>query len=319
MVRNEVVSGTLTRKVKALDIIPSGDVDAVVERIIASNLPLSEVIGLLQEDDDLGRENDAKLLDKIEDVRRQLGIELSINPTSDTVPSSQSQSRSASAASQDSRLLAAATASAPEHPSTPISVTGSISTPPRTSSPSGSVAPLGEKDRVRAAISKLEKDAGKLESLTELIMSLPKKDRAMCLFNNEILRVKVAEAREVLESGDDDEVPAPAPASVKTPPRASAVATSPPAAAPTPPPATGPTHTLPSISRLPAAEALRLLTGPASASILASLSLTAPDPLVRQATDEFIDGLLDKPVTAQKQQVGEKLYVPCLSGMGTLT
>ncbi|KAN0124312.1 hypothetical protein V8E52_001961 [Russula decolorans] len=47
--------------------------------------------------------------------------------------------------SQDSHLLDTnalnATASAPEHPSTPISVAASLSTPPCTSSPSGSVAP----------------------------------------------------------------------------------------------------------------------------------------------------------------------------------
>jgi polyadenylate-binding protein len=38
------------------------------------------------------------------------------------------------------------------------------------------------------------------------------------------------------------------------------------------------------------------------------LPLPKADPLVVQATDEFIDGLLDKPPQVQKQQLGDKLF-----------
>jgi polyadenylate-binding protein len=79
--------------------------------------------------------------------------------------------------SQDSHLLDTnalnATASAPEHPSTPISVAASLSTPPCTSSPSGSVAPTtaSEGERILAAVTHLEPD--RATYLTDLLMQSP--------------------------------------------------------------------------------------------------------------------------------------------------
>ncbi|KAF7318810.1 hypothetical protein HMN09_00216300 [Mycena chlorophos] len=121
-----------------------------------------------------------------------------ISPSSKTsmrhAKSPQSKSPSPSA-SQDSRLLdsnaLAETASAPEHPSTPPA------TPPRTSSPSEPV-----RDRLFAAISKLE--STRQAELTDQLMSLSKRERAMCLFNVEVLRAKIADAKLVLESGEDN-------------------------------------------------------------------------------------------------------------------
>ena len=101
---------------------------------------------------------------------------------------------------QDLRLLDApnATASAPDHPSTPLSMPATLSTPPRTESPSGSVStPQSERDRMLAAVAKLE--SSQIADLTDLLMSLPKRERAMCLFNVEVLRAKIADAKLVLE------------------------------------------------------------------------------------------------------------------------
>lgn len=52
------------------------------------------------------------------------------------------------------------------------------------------------------AISKLEKS--QIAELTDLLMSLPKRDRALCLFNTEVLRVKIADAKIVLEAGEEE-------------------------------------------------------------------------------------------------------------------
>jgi hypothetical protein len=53
----------------------------------------------------------------------------------------------------------------------PISVAASLSTPPRTSSPSGSVAPAtaSERERILAAVTRLEPD--RATDLTDLLMS----------------------------------------------------------------------------------------------------------------------------------------------------
>lgn len=309
VVRKEVLTGELSRRIKTMDIVPSDDIDTIVETLIG--VSLSEVVQVMEDNN--------KLAEQVQTIRKSLG------PLSKESSPEKSLSRSASA-SQDSRLLApdvlAVTASAPEHPSTPISVNASLSTPPRTSSPSGSVPPTSERDRMFAAISKLE--PSRQGELTDLIMSLPKRDRAMCLFNVEVLRAKLADAKLVLDSDEGDEEvqkdtqstkslpPVPTTPQAKRTisgagdsPRTPDLSSRGPSATSSPLPGTpaGPTHTIASLARLPAAEIIRLV----SSSSATGLPLPKADPLVVQATDEFIDALLDKPVTAQKQQLGDKL------------
>lgn len=309
VVRKEVLTGELSRRVKSLDVVAVDDVASIVEALV--NISLSEVLQCI--------EDPSKLKDQVDIIAtRQQKQQKQPEPQ---------LSRSAST-SQDSRLLDSqtlnATASAPDHPSTPISVSVS-SSPPRTSSPSGSVAPHGnERDRIMAAIGKLE--SSRQDELTELIMSLPKRERAMCLFNNEVLRAKLADAKMVLEISDEEEDKKKN-KKVDTPPASQAVPVTPKKAAPqvadlphtpdlssrgpsataSPLPATpgnpSSTHTIASLARLPAAEVIRLATS----SSATGLPLPKADPLVVQATDEFIDGLLDKPLQAQKQQLGDKL------------
>jgi polyadenylate-binding protein len=300
VVRKEVLTGELSRRVKAMDTVPAKDVNSIVESLVG--LSLSEVVS--------GIQDPTKLAEQVQGLKSK---------PSKGSPSDKSPSPSAS---QDSRLLDPAslnaTASAPEHPSTPISFNDNlVPTPPRSSSPSGSVAPTSERDRILAAVSKLE--TSRQGEITDLIMSLPKRERAMCLFNPEILRAKIADGKMVLDSDDGDTAPTSSapepPVTPQTKKVSSTLTESPqtpdlssrgPSAASSPVPATpGSTQTIASLARLPAAEIVRM----ASSSSATGLPLPKADPLVIKATDEFIDGLLDKPIQTQKQQLGDKLYV----------
>ncbi|KAJ7845583.1 hypothetical protein B0H13DRAFT_117418 [Mycena leptocephala] len=306
VVRQEVLTGELSRRVKAMGLAQTEDIDAIVESLIT--ISLADVVQCI--------EDPVKLTEQVNNIRHSLRPSKQSSPSKSPSPS----------ASQDSRLLDPnalnATASAPEHPSTPISINASLSTPPRTSSPSGSVPPTSERERILAAISKLE--SSRQEDLTELLMTLPKRERAMCLFNVELLRAKVADAKMVLDSSDDEGAEAEAIQPVPITPQAKKIAVptakastaSPqtpdlssrgPSATASPAPATpgnSTQHTIASLARLPAAEIIRLATS-ANAT---GLPLPKADPLVVQATDEFIDGLLDKPPQVQKQQLGDKLF-----------
>jgi polyadenylate-binding protein len=311
VVRKEVLTGELSRRVKALD-IPAEDVDAIVDSLV--ELSLSDVVQ--------GIHDRTKLEAQVGNLKH------SLKPSQHSSPD-KSPSRSASA-SQDSRLLdpnaLGATASAPEHPSTPISMTASLSTPPRTSSPSGSVPPTSERDRMNLAVGKFE--STRQSELTDLLMSLPKRERAMCLFNVEVLRAKIADAKNVLDSDDAGEEEqhthlietqsakstSQVPVTPQTKRTASTVEDSPqtpdlssrgPSAAASPVPGTpgGATHTIASLARLPAAEIIRI----ARSSSATGLPLPKADPLVVKSTDEFINDLLDKPIRQQKQQLGDKL------------
>ncbi|KAI9567562.1 hypothetical protein HD554DRAFT_2023797 [Boletus coccyginus] len=303
VVRKEVLTGELSRRIRASEGISGNELDAVVESLVS--LSLSEVVA--------GIQDPSKLTEQVASARVALK------------PQTPSPAKSPSPVySQDSRLLdpsqLAATASAPEHPSTPISISASLSTPPRTSSPSGSVPPTSERDRMTAAVARIE--SSRQNELVELLMSLPKRERAMCLFNVEVLRAKIADAKMVLDSSEEEEEPKvePSPPPVPVTPQAKKVSTvsledSPktpalssrgPSAASSPVPVTpsSTSHTIASLARLPAAEIIKL----ANSSSATGLPLPKADPLVVKATDEFVDGLLDKPIQGQKQQLGDKLF-----------
>lgn len=305
VVRKEVVSGELSRRIKSMDTVPLEDLDQIVETIAA--MALTDVVAAIQDP--------TRLSQQVQKATTTLNISKSSSPIKSPSPS----------ASQDSRLEApGATASAPDHPSTPISMPASISTPPRTESPSGSVPPLSERERMAVAVAKLE--SAQAADLTELLMSLPKRERAMCLFNAEVLRAKIADAKLVLDAEHESEEQTPCAADVpQTPatPQAKKIATpsaispqtpalssrgpsveaSP--APPTPGGAASTTYTVESLARLPAYEIIKLANSPSAES----LPLPKADPLVVKATDEFVDSLLNKPVQQQKQALGDKLYV----------
>lgn len=305
VVRKEVISGELSRRIRSMDTVPAEDLDQIVETIAA--LSLSDVVSAIQDSN--------RLSQQVQQATTALNISKTSSPVKSPSPS----------ASQDSRLEApGATASAPDHPSTPISMPASISTPPRTESPSGSVPPLSERERMAVAVARLE--STQAAELTELLMSLPKRERAMCLFNAEVLRAKIADARQVLEAEDEPEGQTPPVADVpRTPatpqakkiatpsavsPRTPALSSRGPSAAASPAPPTpgGPTpatYTLESLAHLPAEEIVKLAKSPSAEG----WPLPKADPLVVKATDDFIDSLMSKPIQQQKQALGDKLSV----------
>ena len=308
VVRKEVLTGELVRRVKATESLGDKDVGALVDSMVS--LSLSNVLQYL--------DDSTKLQEQIQSYK----VKLLPAQKPETIPSRAVSEAPSSYASSE---INPATASAPEHPSTPVSMNQSLSTPPRTSSPAGSMPPLSERDRMNAAISKLE--SSRRAELTELIMSLPKKDRALCLFNNEILRLKIVDAKAVLDSDEGDvadaqstkSAPAPVPVTPKksvaqpisiSSPQTPDLSSRGASAAASPAPATPgnnivtSTHTIASLARLPATEIILL----ANSSSATGLPLPKADTSIVQTTDQFIDGLLDKPIQQQKQAVGGELF-----------
>ncbi|KAH9031949.1 hypothetical protein EDB84DRAFT_1399473 [Lactarius hengduanensis] len=303
VVRKEVLTGELSRRLKSMQTIPAAEIDSIVESLVG--LSLSDVVSAIQDP--------VRLDDQILRARTALASSAVTPPTKTPSPAN----------SQDSRLLDPnalnATASAPEHPSTPISVAASLSTPPRTSSPSGSVAPTAtsERERILAAVTRLE--PSRAVDLTDLLMSLPKRERAMCLFNVEVLRAKLVDAKAVLDSDEGvDEpttnpIPEPVtpqskraiPVSQESTPRTPDLSSRGASAAASPTPATpGTTHTVASLAQLPAVDILKIASSPSTTG----LPLPKADPLVVEATDKFVDSLSDKSIQSQKQLLGEKLF-----------
>jgi polyadenylate-binding protein len=177
--------------------------------------------------------------------------------------------------------------------------------------------------------------------VTEMLLSLSKKERAMCLFSAEYLRSKVESARSILDALAEEEEPTPPSAqavlsreranlAVNTPttPQPQHRISGPGAAAslgtpqtpelsytggsttaspsyPQTPAGVSSGHTLATLAKLPAAEIVRLASSPQSTG----LPVPKADPNVVKSTDEFVNGLVDKTAAVQKQLLGEKLCV----------
>ncbi|GJJ14849.1 hypothetical protein Clacol_009117 [Clathrus columnatus] len=343
VVRKEILSGELSRRVKEQKEVPiaESELDQVIDALLS--LSLQQVVDTIHDS--------AKLTEQVREVKDRISPPVASTPAAlpqkqqqqsqseqisepdalVSVPQSHSPSPSNS---QDSTLLdptaLGATASAPEHPSTPLSLSTSLSTPPRTSSPSGSVAPqpASERDRLLAAVTKLEPKLA--IEVTDLLMSLSKRDRALCLFNSEVLKSKVAEAMDVLSVIEDEPAPVSTPSAPVTPQsKLSAAAsaklaqhTSPQTpdlsssrgpsvvASPTPQTPGAKTednpavYTLSSLAQLSAIDIIKLATSPNPTG----LPIVKPDSIIVDQTDKFVDGLSGKPLTQQKQLLGEKLF-----------
>lgn len=135
--------------------------------------------------------------------------------------------------------------------------------------------------------------------VVQLLEGLPKKERAMCLFNPEYLKQKVADALLVL-STSDDEAPAPAPAPsppVSADPAPFLSSTSTPAHPAEPLPAS-----LAELAALPAATIIAL------ESQLVSLGIAKVEEAKKSEMDSFMDGLEGKPPHEVKQKLGERLF-----------
>lgn len=362
VVRKEILSGELSRRVKEQKDVPvaANEVDTIVDGLLS--LSLQQIVD--------GIHDSAKLTEQVQNLKNMINApptppqpslpqqqQERVQPVSQSQPQPQSEQVSEQVSeqdapapadspspsnSQDSTLLdptsLGATASAPEHPSTPLSLSASLSTPPRTSSPSGSIAPQpgSERDRLFAAVSKVEPKLA--TEVTDLLMSLSKRERALCLFNPEVLKGKVAEAKDVLSVVEDEPAPAPASAPVPVTPsvpvtpqsKLSAVASAKlaqhAAASPQTPDLSssrGPSvvasptpqtpgvsvegnaivYTLSSLAQLSALDIIKLANSPNPTG----LPIVKPDHLIVEQTDKFVDGLGGKSLTQQKQLLGEKL------------
>jgi polyadenylate-binding protein len=344
VVRNEVLTGELVRRLRSFPEVKEEEIDPIVQHLLAQNLDTMCS----------GLQNSSVLLDQIRGAKEALGFTEPSPPQKVDDPYGVAE---AVASMSTSTLLdpstLAATASAPEHPSTPVSFTPSINTPPRTASPTGSIAPGTEKERLLAAVISLDPSRYGVEptrasEIVEMLLSLSKKERAMCLFSADYLRTKVESARNILDALAEDEEPsssatpltneinklslnspttpqaqhrqAPtnntttattttyAPQTPDLSSRGNSAAASPafpqtPASSQIPSSGTAPVHTLATLAKLPAVEIIKL----ASTSQLTGLPLPKADPNIVQGTDQFVDGLTEKPMAVQKQLLGEKL------------
>lgn len=127
------------------------------------------------------------------------------------------------------------------------------------------------------------------------LTQLPKKERAMCLFNPEHLKRKVADALLVLDASDDE--PEPTPAAV---PIIGATATA--------DPATEPTPVVPSSLNELAHLPVKAITALIHADALRPLGIAPVDPGLRAATDAFIDGFEGRPAKDVKQALGTRVF-----------
>jgi polyadenylate-binding protein len=319
VVRKEVLTGELSRRLKQNDTVTESETDALVEAM--SELDLKELCD--------GFVSPTKFVKNIQVARDTLNVPARYPESSSPAPD-QDSSSSGKLLAPNSVSALPTPASAPEHPSTPVSISSSRVSPPRTSSPSGSVNGGSERDRLLAAVSRTEREPARAAEITELLLTLSRKERAMCIFNPEYLKSKIVDAKDVLDATDENAPPETLPAvdepvgrvapstpqvkrinSTESSPRTPDLASRATSAVASPAPATpgtsngSSTHTLASLARLPATEIVKLASSPSSTT---GLPLPKADAVVTKATDEFIDGLMSKPVQQQKQLLGEKLF-----------
>ncbi|GAA6039867.1 hypothetical protein JCM8097_006770 [Rhodosporidiobolus ruineniae] len=205
-------------------------------------------------------------------------------------PSPASHSPSASRwASPSSAAPAAngAVAPAPHSPSTPVS-------PPSPAEDAPLDSKKSEHERLLEGVRKVLSAKGREEETDEvvgLIESLPKKERAMCLFNPSVLAQKVDEALAIVSvSSDEEDTPA--------------------APAPPVPSSTAPTTVAPlsldDLAALPSSAVLSSLRSAPSSALPAGVS--APNPAQERETTAFMDALEGKPVHEVKQKLGERVF-----------
>lgn len=192
---------------------------------------------------------------------------------------------------------------------------------PSTDAAAASSSPKTERERLGEAVAKLlpEASSSSVNDIADLLAGLPKKERAMALFNGDYLKTKVDEAKAILEmAGDDEEKVADAKkngaqsgagkeaatANPAAAPAASEPAPSAPAAAQPSSSTPSQTHTLSSLALLPCAEIVSLATSPTPPSPLPPIN-----PTTWRQTDEMMDRILaEKREAEQKQKLGDVLF-----------
>lgn len=277
VVRNELLSGEFTRRIPKVSSVTEAQLDDVVGELLS--LKLADAVEALN--------NPISLIQRISDAREQLA------------------QKSASTLTAPSPAPLSA-----EHPAMlGIQAQRSVSSASSTGEGGASVK---ERERLLKAVISVTESGAPVEDITDMIASLPKKDRALALFNPEFLKQKVDEAKDILditdESGEDLSPPrassgsAPVPLSVQTP--ASAIFKDASNGQSSISPGAAEAYTLSTLAALPAAEIVRLANSQSSSG----LPLPKADPATVKATDDFIDSLQGKAAHDQKQKLGDQLF-----------
>jgi polyadenylate-binding protein len=165
-----------------------------------------------------------------------------------------------------------------------------------------------ERERLLQAVTDVVPLDSPVEEITDLLAGLPKKERAMALFNQEYLMKKVDEAKTMLEMSSDEEervaakeksmAATPTPLTMENVAKVSSAPTNGESGESTK------VYTLVELAKLPASEIIKLVNSSQSAG----LPLARADPAVTKETDDFIDGLQSLPANDQKQRLGEPLF-----------
>ncbi|PWN48406.1 hypothetical protein IE53DRAFT_389403 [Violaceomyces palustris] len=292
VMRREVLCGEFARRLKGLPTIEPNQVEGLVEELV--KLRLADAVDALS--------NHEVLLQRV-------------NEASDTLPQSPIQHHSSIGGGGNGFLSA------------PLQKSGSgQSSADNISILSSAPASSKERGRILKAVKTIVAPGGPVEDITDMLTSLPRKERALCLFNPDVLRQKVEEAREILEmtsADEEEEQEEQGHDGVKHAPlsKSTAEATSSgPASGSSSEQKQGKTkeaseeqehppiqHTLSSLSKLPALEIIQLANTPCNPGS-PGLPLPKPDPSVVARTDEFIDSLQGKPTHDQKQKLGDQLF-----------
>ncbi|SPC64204.1 related to polyadenylate-binding protein 3 [Ustilago sp. UG-2017b] len=271
VVRNELLSGEFTRRVQQLPSIKAALVDDIVSELV--KLKLDKAVDALN--------NPISLIQRVNDARDRLPQ----SPVSAAQPGSSS---TGSLSAEKPALLG-------------VQTQRSVSS---TSSVGEGSASAKERERLLKAIISVSEAGAPVEDITDMLASLPKKDRALALFNPEFLKQKVEEAKDILditdESGEDLQ-PSTQSKFLKNPSSSQSPS---PAFAPEESKLTAQVHTLSSLAALPAEEIIRLATSPTSSG----LPLPKADSEVVKSTDAFIDSLAGKAAHDQKQKLGDQLF-----------
>ncbi|KAK0564419.1 hypothetical protein OC861_004293 [Tilletia horrida] len=291
-VRQEVLSGEFSKRVSKMPNVSDQQLGSIVDELV--KLRLTDAVTALN--------HPIELLQRVTDAREKLGY-------IHTAPQGNGHSEAAPAPAASSSG-------------------GGFLVPPTTRKATGDAASIlstapatgKERERLYNAIAGIAPAGTDVEAITDMLVSLPKKERALCLFNQDLLRAKVDEAREILEMSDDEDgVGAsngiPDPSAAATPADSTRALKSAPVSAPaleassssqqqSSASAAPTSYTLFSLAALPASEIVRLASAPPSAG----LPLPKADPAVLRDTDAFVDGLAGKPVHDQKQKVGDVLH-----------
>lgn len=151
---------------------------------------------------------------------------------------------------------------------------------------------------------------GNTDAIVGLLMTLSKKERALCLFNSDVLRSKVADAQSVLEASESDEgqlasklegvvLQSQLPTPQSTPERRSAKGSR----GPSPGVDESGILTTASLAKMPAVRIIEMVSSENPPPVAA-----APSPQIQEEIDSFIDSLKAKPINEQKQKLGERLF-----------